>query len=292
MNAFSRSWEITKLSFSVIGQDREMLLFPILGGFFSLLYTAAIVVPTWLFVIAPAEDPGQLEVFYYAGLFIVYLGLAFVATFFNTCVVYTTKTRFEGGDAGFGESLSFAFSRIHLIFAWSLVAATVGLLLRLLDNLAERLGFIGQIVLNIVTSLLGLLWSVITIFVVPSMVYHGLGPIDAIKRSVAVLKKTWGESLIRHYGLGLMQFLCVLLGVAVFGALLIASGGGKLAIAIAVVAVIYFIGMAAVFSVANTIFNTALYVYADTGEVPSGYNQEIIAGAIGPRQSRSGGLFG
>jgi hypothetical protein len=283
MNAFSRSWEITKLSFSVIGKDRELLLFPILGGFFSLLYMAAIVVPTWLFLIRPAEAEAQPEVLYYIGLFLIYLGLAFIATFFNTCVVYTTKVRFEGGDATFGESLSFAVSRIHLIFAWSLVAATVGLLLRALDHVAERAGPVGEIVIRIITSLLGMVWSVVTIFVVPSMVYHGLGPIDAIKQSVAVLKKTWGESLVRHFGLGLMQFLCILLGIFVFGALLIVSGGGNLAIAIGVTAVIYFIGVVAVFSLANTIFNTALYVYADTGEVPSGYRQEIIAGAIGPR---------
>ena len=30
-----------------------------------------------------------------------YWGLAFIATFFNVCVVYTRKTRFEGGDATF-----------------------------------------------------------------------------------------------------------------------------------------------------------------------------------------------
>jgi len=283
MKALTRSWEITKLSFSVIGQDRELLLFPLLGGFFSLLYMAAIVVPTWLFLLKPAEAGGQEEVVYYAGGFIIYFGLAFVATFFNTCVVHTTKRRFEGADATVGESLSFAASRIQLIFAWSLVAATVGLLFRLLDNIAERFGAIGEIVIRIVTSLLGLVWSVVTIFVVPAMVYHGLGPIDAIKQSVTVLKKTWGESLIRHYGLGLMQFLSILLGLVIFGGLLVLGGGAKAAIVIGIVAVIYFIAIIAVFSLANTIFNTALYVYADTGEIPAGYNREIIAGAIGPR---------
>ena len=35
MGAFSRSWEITKLSFSVIKQDKELLLFPIFSGIFS-----------------------------------------------------------------------------------------------------------------------------------------------------------------------------------------------------------------------------------------------------------------
>ena len=283
MNAFARSWEVAKLSFSVIGQDRELLLFPILGGLFSLLYTAAILVPGF-FILRPMDGSTEVnQALAYAGLFVLYLGLAFLATFFNTCVVYTTKVRFEGGDASFGESLSFAFSMIHLIFAWSLVAATVGILLRALDQLGERFGAIGRMVIGILHSILGLAWSVVTIFVVPSMVYHGLGPIDAVKRSTAVLRRTWGESLIRHFGLGILQFLGVLLGIFGFGALLVASGGGTPAMVVVALAVVYFIALAAVFSVANTIFNTALYVYADSGQVPSGYNREIMQEAIRPR---------
>ena len=83
-------------------------------------------------------ENGQLNNLQLFILFLTYLGLAFIATFFNVCVVYTTKKRFEGGNATFGESVEFAFSKIHLIFAWSLVAATVGLLLRILDNIADN----------------------------------------------------------------------------------------------------------------------------------------------------------
>ena len=42
----SRSWEITKLSFSVIRQDMELLLFPLLGGIASILFVAAMLVPS------------------------------------------------------------------------------------------------------------------------------------------------------------------------------------------------------------------------------------------------------
>src|SRR5262249_12538519 len=134
----------------------------------------------------------------------------FVATFFNVCVVYTTKVRLEGGDATFWQSLGFAFSRIHLILAWSLVAATVGMLLHGLDNMARRAGGLGKVVLAILRSILGAAWSLITIFVVPAMVYEGLGPFAAIKRSIDTLRATWGESLIRYYGLGFVQFVLLL----------------------------------------------------------------------------------
>jgi uncharacterized membrane protein len=102
---------------------------------------------------------------------------------------------------------------VHQIFVWSLVAATVGLFLRALDQAAERAGPLGRIVVGILSAALGMMWSIVTIFVVPAMVYKNIGPIDAIKDSVQTLKSTWGESLIRHYGLGLIQFVFLVLGV-------------------------------------------------------------------------------
>ena len=45
-------------------------------------------------------------------------------------------------------------------------------------------------------------------------------------------------------------------------------------------AVIYVLGVVLVFNVASSIFNTALYVYADTGKIPKGYGKEILHDAF------------
>jgi hypothetical protein len=187
---FSRSWKITQLSFDVIKKDKELLLFPLLGGIFSILFMVTMLFPTIVtsFMKGSGQSYGITE---YLIFFITYLGLAFIATFFNVCVVYTTKIRFEGGNATFWESINFARSKITLILTWSIIVATVGLILRLIDNLAERAGESGRLVLNILTSILGMMWSTITIFVVPAMVYHNLKPIDAIKQSIKTLNTTW-----------------------------------------------------------------------------------------------------
>lgn len=279
-NAFSRSWEITKLSFDVIKKDKELLLFPLFAGIFSLLFMVAMLVPTVL--TSFFEGTGTYGIVDYVILFITYLGLAFIATFFNVCVVYTTKIRFEGGNATFKESVRFAASKIRLIFYWSLIAATVGLILRIIDNVAERAGQSAKMVLNMLTSLLGMMWSIVTIFVVPGMVYNDLGPMDAIKKSVETLKKTWGESLIRYFGLGLVQLVFIVLGVIVTIVLFFVLGmlGPGGIVAAIVIAVLYFLVVILVFGVATTIFNTALYVYADTGNIPSGYSQEIMSNAF------------
>ncbi|MEQ9413011.1 MAG: DUF6159 family protein, partial [Cyclobacteriaceae bacterium] len=221
--------------------------------------------------------------FQYIIIFLTYFGLAFIATFFNVCVVYTTKIRFEGGNATFGESMRFAFTKLGLIFKWSLLSATVGLLLKILDNLASRLGKGGQIVASILIGLLGMAWSIVSIFVVPVLVYEGLGPIDAVKKSTQVIKKTWGESLIRHFGLGLIQFFVFVLIIALgFGlTYLLTNAFDTLGLVIGVgVGVLLLLLAGLIFSVANTIFNTALYVYANKSLVPTGFDEETVKGAF------------
>ncbi|HCM76643.1 MAG TPA: hypothetical protein DIS90_09695 [Cytophagales bacterium] len=289
MNAFTRSWKITKLTFGVINQDRELLGFAFLSFIFSALFTIAMIVPSVVPTLlneGVAED--SLAVYQYVIIFLTYFGLAFIATFFNVCVVYTTKIRFEGGNATFGESMRFAFSKMGLIFQWSLLSATVGLLLRILDHLASNLGKAGQIVASILIGLLGMAWSIITIFVVPVLVYEGLGPIDTVKKSTQVIKKTWGESLIKHIGLGLVQFFVFVLIIALTVGLtfVLSNAFDTIGFVIGIVTgilVLFITGL--IFSVASTIFNTALYVYANKSLVPAGFDEETVKGAFRNRKS-------
>lgn len=284
MNALSRSWMITQLTFGVINKDRELLWFALLSFIFSALFGVAMIFPS---IIPALMENGlsneSLEAYQYVILFLTYFGLAFIATFFNVCVVYTTKIRFEGGNATFGESIKFAFSRLSLIFQWSLLSASVGLLLRILHQLASNLGKIGQLVANILISLLGMAWSIVTIFVVPVLVYEGLGPIDAIKKSTQVIKKTWGESLIKALGLGLVQFLVFVILIIASGALtfVLSSAFDTIGLLIGIsVGVLLLLLTGLVFTVASTIFNTALYVYANNNLIASGFNEEVVRGAF------------
>jgi membrane-anchored glycerophosphoryl diester phosphodiesterase (GDPDase) len=285
MGVWGRSWAITRASFGVIGKDKEMLWFPVLSGFFSLLFAAALLVPSFVLQVVEKTGHGHLVVgpLQWVTLFVTYFGLSFIATFFNVCVVNTTRVRLSGGDATFLDSIKFAFSRVHLILGWSLVAATVGILLRCLDSIAERSGLAGRILLGILRAVLASAWSILTIFVVPVMVYKGLGPFDAIRESVGTLKKTWGESLVRHYGLGLAAFVCllpcVLLVMLGFGTAAAVPFLGGALIGLGAVA---FLAVALVFSVASSVFNTILYHYATSGAA-EGIDATLLSAAFTQR---------
>jgi hypothetical protein len=271
------------MTFDVIKKDNEMLLFPLLAAICSVLFSVAMLFPT---VITHLLNDGGSFVWgplQLAATFATYFGLAFITTFFNTCVVYTTRVRLSGGDATFGQSVSFAFSRIGRIISWSALAASVGLLLSMLENAARNAKGVGSILLSILRGLLATAWNVVTLFVVPAMVYQDLGPIDAIKSSMDTLRNTWGESLARHYGMGLASFLFTLPGILGGVLFVVAMGSGlPVGVGVAMLAAVglYILGVALVFNVANAVFNTALYHYATSRQVPAGFSPEVLQGAF------------
>ncbi len=279
MNAFARSWEVTKLSFKVIKQDRELLLFPILSGFLSVAFLFAMLFPS----VIPSFLSGNTgRILEYVIIGIAFFGLAVIATFFNVCTVYTAKKRFEGGNATFQESIRFAFSKIHLIVAWSLISATVGIILHVIDRIANRAGQQGRIILRILNGIFGMVWSIVTIFVVPAMVYYDLGPIEAIKKSVKTLRATWGESIIRWIGLGIVQFVCTLAGIIItlLFAFAVSGMGTPAVLAVIGLGIIYVVLVSLVFGIANMVYNTALFVYADTGRVPGSFTKDVVENAF------------
>lgn len=278
----TRSWDVTKTTFAVMKQDRELFLFPILSVLTSILFLAALIGPGIYFA-ATGEALG-LTFIYWILLFIIYFGLAAIATFFNVATVYTAATRMGGGDATLKTSLAFAKSRLPVIIKWSLLSATVGILLRALENFAQKFGQVGQLLVGLLTSALGLAWGIGTIFVIPVLVYENTPPFTAVKRSIEVLKATWGETLVKWIGIGIIKSTIII--VALFLLLLPAAyaffiaGSALLAIILAATFLVLVLLTHLILAVADQVFNTALYVYAKNGVVPTGYREEQLASAV------------
>ena len=194
--------------------------------------------------------------------------------------------KFEGGNPTFGEGLSEAMKRIHLIFMWSLLSATVGMILRILENsVNRRRNDLGKIILSAIVGLLGAAWSIVSIFVVPAIVFDNVGPFQALKHSVHAIKKTWGESLVRHYGLGLAEFLFILAGLIILiPGILLLFVAWPIGLMICALFVIYIIIIILLFSTADTIFNTALYMYASKGKTPHVYSADTMKNAFKKRE--------
>jgi hypothetical protein len=161
-----------------------------------------------------------------------------------------------------------AGKRLGHIIAWALVAATVGMVLRAIE---ERVALVGKIVI----ALIGIAWTLATYFVVPVLVFEDLGPIETAKRSAAILKKTWGETIVGNAGIGLVTFLVTLAVLAatvfVFGALALKLGSLAIAITGAALVVGVILLASLVGSALNSIALCALYLYATEGKVPQAF---------------------
>jgi hypothetical protein len=267
MGRISRGWQLTKMSLGVIRKDKEILLFPVISGL-VLIAIIATYFGFWFFSGGFTSDFNTLNWAFYLFWFVFYLISYFLVVFFNVAIVACAMKRLEGGDPTFSYGIGFAASRVKYIFEWAIVAATVGLIIR---AISERAGFVGKIIMGFV----GMAWSIATYFVVPIIAFENVGPIDAIKKSAGILKRSWGEALVSNLGMGL-----VFLGLGAIGLvpLLVAIVLGSVtAILVAVSTVfVYWLILVIIASAAQTVLLTALFRYATTGKVSEDFPENAL----------------
>jgi hypothetical protein len=268
---FSQSWDLVKESFNVLRKDKEIMLFPVISGITALLLLASFVAP--LFFLGGTENSGAFDVLWLVWLFAYYVLSYFIVIFFNVGLVTCAHIRLSGGDPTFRDGLNNAFKNIGKIFVWALIAATVGMVLNMLSRKA---GFIGKIII----ALIGMAWSLLTFFVVPVMIFEGVGPMESIKRSGSLFKKTWGENIVGRASMGFVFFLLIIGGAIVLLVPAFVSGMPLAIIAAIVLLVAYVVVLSIVSSSLDGIFTTALYIYATTGKVPEAFKPELVANAF------------
>jgi Family of unknown function (DUF6159) len=268
---FSRSWELVKASAAVLRSDRELMLFPILSSLATLIVLATFLVP--MFALRLFENGFNVAgaVFGFAFYFCQYS----VIIFFNCALVGAAMIRLDGGDPTFADGFQAAKSRLPAIFGYAAISATVGVLLQAMKKNENNF------LVRLLGSGLGVAWTLATFLVVPILVSRDIGPIDALKQSVALLKGTWGENAIGTVGIG-AAFGLLTFGVVVIGAgLAFAAAQVSFALAIAVVVVL----LLGVYQAAlSGIYSAALYRYAMSHETPAAFQGVALEQAFAPKR--------
>jgi hypothetical protein len=268
MNAFSRGLRLAMASWTVVRQDRQLVILPIVSFVCSLVVTAVFAAGIWG-VGLPEGD--RLEPVHYVILFALYVVLAFVTIFFNAAVIGTAMERLKGRDASISDGLRLAREHLGSIFVWAVVTATVGIVLR---SLSERFGIVGRIVI----SLIGVAWNVVTFFVVPVLLYEPVGVGEGIKRSASLFRQRWGEEFVGNGAIGIVLFLASLLVIGISFAL------GTIAVPLGIVVGVVGLGaLMAIGAACSGVFNAALYRYATTGEASGAFSIEDLRSSFRPR---------
>ena len=110
-----------------------------------------------------------------------------------------------------------------------------------------------------------------------------IGPIDAVKRSAELLKKTWGENLIGNGGIGLVFGLITLvLALAGFAAIFaaISSGNFTLLYVMAVLLGVVFLLLILIQAALQGVYSAALYRFASEGDAGQGFDKAVVADAF------------
>jgi len=249
------TFELMKMSWNVLMKDRELILFPIMAAL-------GLVALGFGVVVSGAADTGDPVVY-----FLIALIGYFITIFFNAALVSAALERLRGGDPNVTSGLSHALKHIHHIFLWSVIAAIVGTLFRILRSQTEN--FIVRLILQLVEGV----WEFMTFFVIPVIVSENHGPISAIKRSSSIVRETWGRQITASFGFLIVYIIAAILSI--IPALLIYLVSPIAGIVVGVLLV----GMAlSVVQTLEGIFKAALYDYA-VGAQPEGFDLRTLQGA-------------
>lgn len=269
MNFFTRlsnGWQLANLSFATINRNKSLLLFPLFSAISLVLVLATFFGGTFYFagdrIEALMDDKRYGGLLGYGLIFLYYLVNFFVIVFFNAALIHCAIKVLDGEETSVSDGLSFAFSRIEKIFAWSVLSATVGTLLQMLQNA----GKIGEFV----ASLLGIAWSVLTFFVVPILVYEDKGVFESVKASGRMMKQKWGESIAANVSFGLFNFLGIIAAGVLF--FLLTSVSMILAIVVAIATVLL---VSTVITAARTVFVAAVYNHV-TGKPSGNFDGDML----------------
>ena len=274
MGRIANSIALAKASWQVLKADKELLLLPIISMAATAIALALFFIPIMI---------GGFDGTSFLLLVAMYFVLAYITIFFNAALVSAAHERLQGGDPTVGSALRGAAQRAGRILPWALISAVVSAILKAIE---ERAGFVGSIVI----SMVGMAWSVVTFLVLPIIVIEGKGAVEAIKSSVGLFRRTWGENLGAQVGLSLVGFLASLPGAALI-VLGVVSGGGAATVAAIGLGALWMLVVIVVMSALSGIFQTALYHFAVDRQAPQGYfDNRIMSEAFRTKRGRRFGM--
>jgi hypothetical protein len=265
MGRIGRSIQLVGQSYRVLMQDKELMILPLISGVLIVGVSISFFFGFNMAASLEAEDKSALTI----PMFLMYVATYAIGIFFQASVVAGATERLRGGDPTVASALAAAGRRVVPILMWAIVAATVGMLLRALQN---RAGFIGKIVVGLV----GAAWSLATFFVVPVLVLENRSVGDSFGRSVKVFKETWGETFVGSATLGVAMVCAWLTLIAITG-LGAWVGLGMLALGIGAVGAIF---LSVLFPALQGVFVASLFQYATNGAAPAGYDADLLRHAF------------
>ena len=270
---FANSLRIASASWQVLRQDRELLLFPLMTLAANALILAAAAFGAIAAGATRLEPDGTTSIEMTADSWVVYgvggLAVAGVSVFFSGALTAGAYQRMAGGDPTVSSALGHAVERLPALLGWAALTWTLGLVMRFVGS---KVGWLGKVLLGGA----GVLWQIAAYLAVPAIVIDDLDPVQALKRSVLLLRSTWGENLVANAGLGGIA-AALLIPAAMVTAVLAGSDYSLVAALAPAAFMAWLVAVVLVVTTLNAIYQTALYLYATGEPRVAGFDEQVLA---------------
>lgn len=259
------SWQLIKACGNVLRSDKELLVFPVISSILVLAISVFFALP----IFRDLETSGRPT---YPLLFVYYFIIYTVIILLNSALIGAAMIRLKGGNPTIMDGIKIASNHLPSILGYALISSTIGILLGWLQ---EKLGLFGKIF----AFLSNFAWNIVTFLVIPILVVEGVGPVDAIKRSAALLKKTWGEQVIGNIGIGFFfgliaaGLMILFLPFAIYSSL---HRMHSITILLGVIFGLAVLILAVIGSAMSSIYTAALYRYAAEGVIGENFDENIM----------------
>ena len=261
-----RGWNITKLGIHVVRADPELMVYTLLSGLFSIGAAIGLLAATGAIGFFTGGEEG-MGMGMYVGMFLTYMVVGMITVFWNAAIIASAYERLTTGtNPSFSYGIKEAAKRLPAILMWGLISGTVGLIVGLLEGMAQDDNPVVRAIGSIASLIVQVAWWMTTFFVVPMLVLEGYQVGESMRRSPELFEKTWGEDIVSTGGTGIVNFLVILLVVLICMPLFAL---GELGMGLAFALMFIGIGLSVLFFTACEAVNRAsLYYYAKTGESP------------------------
>ncbi len=269
----ARSWRLTRAAWQVVRHDRSLLALAVAAAACGIVGLAAIFVLSGSFGNGRL-DGGSLALF---ALIFAY-PLTFVSVFLNTAIAAAASAALEGRHLSLGEALAVPMRRIGQVALWALIAAVVGFVL---EQLSSRLPLGG----SIAARLVGVGWSLASLFAIPILALEDCTAPEALRRSARTFKERWGEGIGGSVIIGAWSAIAVLGVIVVFG-VAIAATRNVAAVRDVVIGVgaLALVAIGALQAVVRQTFTVALYRYATDGSVSGPFAEGDLSAPFSRRR--------
>jgi len=282
-------WLLFKQSIKVLRSDKMLVRYVIMSLLVSIvaaiIYAVVLIAGRHTFItktVSGNTTNFSLAPAGYLPTFVFYILEFFVVNLYGAALAANVLDLFHGTKQPYNVYIKKAWSKAGTLFVFSVIEATVGLILR---AIAERSKILGRIIVWII----GAAWSLARIFVVPIIVSSDENAFQAVKESTQLLVATWGENIVGRVSLGGVIFLIELALIPIFIILFVILGSVAGGVGIFIGAVIFIITVlvfSIVTSAASSVLNTALFYYAKNKQVPAAFDPGLLSSVFIHKKQR------